>query len=300
MKKHLFLTLLAMVMLFPSVGAFAQEKAGPGREVITGTTTESQRIRVFRAKDIIGSRVINLEGQQIGAITNLVIDIDTGSVVYAALDFGGFLGFRDKLFAVPWQCLAAVPAEGLFILDQSVATLQKAPGFDKNNWPDIGDKQWNANIFQFYKRQVPSHRPYAPYKRYPAEEGGGEYYPSYPGYAAARYPGSGWDPYREIFDPKTIETVTGKIVRVEYYDQIRLVLYTDAKKPVLVVVGPIGFFESQGKILTRGNLVTITGSIVTFDDTPIMIATTIKEGNEELQLRDKEGHPFWIGWKKIK
>jgi hypothetical protein len=98
MKKHLFMILLVMVMLFPSVRAFPQEKAGPGREVIKGTATESQSIRVFRAKDIIGSRVINLEGQQIGAITNLVIDIDTGSVVYAALDFGGFLGFRDKLF----------------------------------------------------------------------------------------------------------------------------------------------------------------------------------------------------------
>jgi hypothetical protein len=77
-------------------------------------------------------------------------------------------------------------------------------------------------------------------------------------------------------------------------------VYTEAKKPVLVAVGPIGFFESQRKILTRGNRITVTGSMVTVDDTPIMIATTIEEGNEELQLRDKEGRPFWMGWKKVK
>ena len=106
------------------------------------------------------------------------------------------------------------------------------------------------------------------------------------------------DPYREIFDPRTIETVTGKIIRVEYFEEIKLMLYTDAKKPVLADLGPTGFFESQGKILKRGDLVTITGSMVTIDDTPIMVATTVKEGNEELQLRDKEGHPIWIGWKK--
>ena len=106
------------------------------------------------------------------------------------------------------------------------------------------------------------------------------------------------DPYREIFDPRTIETVTGKIIRVEYFEEIKLMLYTDAKKPVLADLGPTGFFESQGKILKRGDLVTITGSMVTIDDTPIMVATTVKEGNEELQLRDKEGQPAWIGWKK--
>jgi sporulation protein YlmC with PRC-barrel domain len=191
MKKHLFMTLLAMIMFFPSVGAFAQEKASPRRDVITSKTKESQRIRAFRAKDIIGYRVINLEGQQIGAITNLVIDIDSGSIVYAALDFGGFLGFRDKLFAVPWQSLAAVPTEGLFILEQTKVTLQKAPGFDKNNWPDIGDKQWRGGIYQFYKRQVPSHQPYAAYRRHPVEERYREYYPYYSDYVTARYPGFG-------------------------------------------------------------------------------------------------------------
>jgi hypothetical protein len=108
------------------------------------------------------------------------------------------------------------------------------------------------------------------------------------------------DPYREIFDHKTIETVSGKIIRVEYFEEIKLMLYTDAKKPVLVDLGPTGVFESQGKIMKRGDQVTVTGSMVTIDDTPIMVATTIEEGNEELQLRDNEGNPIWIGWKKIK
>ena len=33
-----------------------------------------------------------------------------------------------------------VPAEGIFILDQSRAGLEKSPGFDKAEWPDIGDR----------------------------------------------------------------------------------------------------------------------------------------------------------------
>jgi sporulation protein YlmC with PRC-barrel domain len=301
MKKHVFRSLWAMVLLFPAAGAWAQGQADSGAEKISARPAEQNRIRAFRARDIIGSRVINLDGQQVGTITNLVIDIDTGKIVYAALEFGGFLGLRDKLFAVPWQSLAAVPAEGVFILDQSKKTLQKAPGFPKDSWPDIGDKQWRTEIYQFYKREVPSRGPYEVYRR-PAEDESYPYprHPDYPGYASTPYHGIWRDLYGEMFNPQTIETVTGRVVRLEYRAGIKLMIFTDAKKPVVADLGPAGYFENQGRVLKPGNTVTLTGSMITVDDTPLMIATNIKEGNVELRLRDEDGYPVWLGWKKIK
>jgi len=103
-----------------------------------------------------------------------------------------------------------------------------------------------------------------------------------------------------MFDPKTIDTVTGEILKIQYYDEIMLVIYTDAKKPVLVALGPAGYFENQKNVLKPGDRVMVTGSMIIADDTPYMIATKIKEGNEELQVRDEKGHPVWMGWKKIK
>ncbi len=38
-----------------------------------------------------------------------MIDLKSGKVSYAVLDFGGFLGIGDKLFAVPWQSLNSKP-----------------------------------------------------------------------------------------------------------------------------------------------------------------------------------------------
>ena len=299
MKKKLIISFLAMVLLFPATAALAQEQADAGGEIISARTAEENRIRAFRARDIIGSNVINLEGQQIGTITNLVIDIDTGKIVYAALEFGGFLGLRDKLFAVPWQSLAAVPAEGLFILDQSKKTLQKAPGFPKNNWPDIGNKKWRAEIYQYYKREVSSRGPYDVYGRYTEGEGYPRH-PVYPGSADSPYHGVYRDLYGEMFNPQTIETVTGRVVRLEYRDGIKLMIFTDAKKPVVADLGPAGYFENQGRVLKPGNTVTLTGSMITVDDTPLMIAASIKEGDVELRLRDEDGYPVWLGWKKIK
>jgi hypothetical protein len=103
-----------------------------------------------------------------------------------------------------------------------------------------------------------------------------------------------------LFNPGKIETVSGKIVKVRYYDELRLIIYTDAKKPVLVALGPSDYFAGQNKVLKAGNTVTVTGSMITVDDTPLMIATKIKEGREEMQVRDNEGHPIWMGWKEVK
>ena len=290
-----------MVMFFPSAGVFAQKKNEPVKKDIAAGVPEGEHINAFRVDTIIDSGVINLEGKPIGTIDDLVIDIDTGRIAYAVLEFGGFAGFGDKLFSVPWQSLTAVPAEGIFILDQSKAKMEKAPGFEKDNWPDLGDKSWGAGIYEFYRHHVPIPRISAPPATPPKEEMQRGYQP-YPGYSTDPYPYSSvWDNvYGELFNPGEIETVSGKIVTVKYYDELRLIIYTDEKKPVLVALGPIDYFAGQNKVLKAGNRVTVTGSMITVDDTPLMIATKIKEGNEEMQVRDNGGHPIWMGWRKTK
>jgi sporulation protein YlmC with PRC-barrel domain len=281
------------------MGAFAQEKPNQGAADVIGNVPESGRINAFRADNITGSRVINLEGERIGTIDNLVIDIDTGSIVYAVLEFGGFMGFGDKLFAVPWQSLTAVPAEGIFILNESRARLEKAPGFNKADWPDIGDRGWRSGINAFYLQHAPYNQASAASPT-PRQRASGHGYRPYPIYPNEVYTSIWGDPYRQMFNPAAIGTVTGEILKIEYYQQMLLLIYTDAKKPVLVALGPTGYFGSQRKVLQPGHTVTVTGSRVIVDDTPFMIATRIREGNEELQLRDKEGHPVWMAWKQTK
>ncbi len=300
MKKHPFMTLLTIVLLSSSLGVFAQETASPGAKGAAGNMPQNEPINAFRVDNIIGSKVINLEGQDLGTIDDLVIDVDTGSIVYAALEFGGFMGFGDKLFPVPWQSLTAVPAEGIYILDQSKAKLEKAPGFDKSSWPDIGDRSWQAGILAFYRHHAASHRPPAAPSAPGKQVMHPGYRPGHPGYRGGGYPAVWGDLYGEIFNPKTIDTVAGVIVKIQYYEEIMLIIYTDAKKPVLVALGPTGYFEGQRKVLKPGDQVTVTGSKVIADDTPYLIATKITEGNEEIQVRDKEGYPVWMGWKKIK
>ena len=293
------LTILTVGLLFSSMAVLAQGKTSQADKGLIGNVPEGKHINAFRVDNIVGSRVINLEGQPIGTINDLVIDINTGNIVYAALEFGGVMGFGDKLFAVPWHSLTSVPSEGTFILDQSKAKLEKAPGFNKSEWPDVGDRRWRAGISAFYRHHAPYHQTSAAPAPPQKQEMRHPYLP-HPGYPEGAYPGVWGDVFGQVFNPNTMDTVTGEILKIDYYEGVILTIYTDAKKPVLAVLGPTGYFEGQEKTLKPGDKVTVTGSRVIVDDTPYLIASNIREGNEEMQIRDKEGYPIWMGWRKIK
>ena len=301
MKKHLIIILLAIVGLFLGMNGFAQEKKGPEIRKTGSKSAEGERINAFMVEKIIGSKVINVKGETLGKIEDLVVDIDTGRILYAVLDSGGFLGIGSKLFPVPWESLAALPSEGIFFLNQSKEQMEKAPAFEKKNLPDVGDMRWGEGILKHYG--VPGYE-----QRGPMGMGYGYGYGGYYGYGYyGGYPGpEKEDPYKKIFDSKTIKTISGQVIKVDQVPEpgfgmeMRLTVFIDKKEVLPVYLGPAFYIvgSEQAKHFKLGDQVTVSGSQLTLRGEPFMIATTVKRGNEVLRLRDKDGNPEWIGWKK--
>lgn len=108
--------------------------------------------RVMSAGTLAGDRVRNSAGEDLGKIEEIMLDVPTGRVAYAVLSFGGFLGMGNKLFAIPWQALTLDEREHEFILNVDKNQLENAPGFDKDNWPDMADRTWGSQIYSYYGR----------------------------------------------------------------------------------------------------------------------------------------------------
>ena len=108
--------------------------------------------RVLSAASIIGNKVVNTDGEQLGNIKDLVIDLDDAQIAYAVLSFGGFLGLGDKLFAIPLEALTFDTRENQVVLDVDKDVLKKAPGFDKDKWPDTAQYEagWLLDIYEYY------------------------------------------------------------------------------------------------------------------------------------------------------
>ena len=112
--------------------------------------------RVLSASTICSDAVVNDQGESLGEIEELMIDLTSGRVAYAVLSFGGFLGMGNKLFAVPFEALELDADNHCFILNVPRAKLEQAPGFDKDKWPDFADPRFGQNIYRHYEIELPA------------------------------------------------------------------------------------------------------------------------------------------------
>jgi sporulation protein YlmC with PRC-barrel domain len=105
--------------------------------------------RLMGADTLVGNDVYNAQDENLGDVKEIMLDMSSGKVSYAVLSFGGILGMGEKLFAVPWSALTLDTVNKRFTLDVKKDTLDQAPGFDKDSWPDMADNQWANGIHAY-------------------------------------------------------------------------------------------------------------------------------------------------------
>lgn len=103
------------------------------------------------------------------------------------------------------------------------------------------------------------------------------------------------------YDPKTVETIEGKVLSIEKTTAtekrgygIHLTLQTD-KETIAVHLGPAWYIDNQLPKIEPNDTITVTGSRVMIDGKPAIIAAQVKKGNEILKLRDENGIAVWRG-----
>lgn len=126
----------------------------PAQNPAMSPTDRTLLIKSLPSKKLVGAKVDNLKGENLGTVDDLVIDLQSGKVAYVALSVGGVLGIGDKLFAVPYEEFRTAHDSNnniSFVLDASKERLENAPGFDKNHWPDFASPEWRNQIDTYYR-----------------------------------------------------------------------------------------------------------------------------------------------------
>jgi len=99
---------------------------GPRNAAVTGPV-------VLSAGTLCGNDVCNNKDERLGTVQDIMLDTDSGTIRYAVMSSGGFLGMGDRLFAVPWGALKLDSHNKRFILDVDAERVKAAPGFDKDH-----------------------------------------------------------------------------------------------------------------------------------------------------------------------
>jgi sporulation protein YlmC with PRC-barrel domain len=113
----------------------------------------TQNMHTYRSSKLVGMSVRDPQGEKLGTVDDLVINMSTGQISYVALGFGGILGVGEKLFAVPFNQLKFEhnSNDTYFVLNATKEKLKAAPGFDKNHWPDLADPNWSQDVDKYYQ-----------------------------------------------------------------------------------------------------------------------------------------------------
>jgi hypothetical protein len=104
-----------------------------------------------------------------------------------------------------------------------------------------------------------------------------------------------------VYDPSTVETTRGKVLRVERApmagmpDGVHVILELDGGATLVVHLGPAWFIESQPISIQTGDALEVTGSRVTADGAAVVVARKIVKGDQQLLLRNESGIPAWSG-----
>jgi sporulation protein YlmC with PRC-barrel domain len=113
------------------------KEGGPGPQVMAADTLQGDSVR-------------NDAGEELGEITDIMIDVPTGRVAYAVMSVGGVLGIGDKLFAIPWSALRLDTENKCFRMNVAKERFDEAPGFDKDHWPTMADQRWAEEVHTYY------------------------------------------------------------------------------------------------------------------------------------------------------
>jgi len=117
---------------------------------------------------------------------------------------------------------------------------------------------------------------------------------------------SGWgmgSTYNKMFNPKTVETISGEVISVEKHTPMKSMSYgihlvlKSAKETISIHVGPGWYIENQDPQIKVKDTVEVTGSRIMFEGKSVIIATEIRVGDQVLILRDGNGYPVWSGWR---
>ena len=117
----------------------------------------------------------------------------------------------------------------------------------------------------------------------------------------------GWDArsaYNRMYNPSAVETVKGEVASVDKIKPMKGMSYgihlmLKAEKETLSVhLGPAWYFNSRNYVIKPKDKIEITGSKITYNGKPAVIAAEVKRGNEVIKLRDESGYPVWSGGRR--
>jgi sporulation protein YlmC with PRC-barrel domain len=125
----------------PAAEAQRQVTPAPGTDAGAAQAVAVEEV-IVKASTLLDFNVSNVQGEDLGTVSDLVVDTNTGQIPYAILGSSGFLGFGGENVLVPFSAFSlSQTGTELLLPFASADQIQNAPAVG-DDWPTWGDAAW--------------------------------------------------------------------------------------------------------------------------------------------------------------
>jgi sporulation protein YlmC with PRC-barrel domain len=167
--KKLLVGVIALLFAAPLAASAQTTRPAdkPAREMARDTKAPAWKndAGLHETKDIIGTRIKNAEGKDLGEVDQLLIDTPSGKVSHVVIGLGGLAGVGEKKVVVPWSDLKFAPVtagkKNAITMDQ--AKLDSAPRYERHARAERSPSASPSSVKDSDKDGVPNAADRAPH-----------------------------------------------------------------------------------------------------------------------------------------
>ena len=106
--------------------------------------------RLTTFNSVLGDLVTTVDGDGLGTLDDILLDLKNGRVAYAIVSSGGFMGKGERFYPVPWDAMSRDTDRHCFVLKTEKRSFLNAPSFDKRQWQSALDSALRHGLNQIY------------------------------------------------------------------------------------------------------------------------------------------------------
>ncbi|MCC6533342.1 MAG: PRC-barrel domain-containing protein [Burkholderiales bacterium] len=117
---------------------------------ITPSSDAGTSRRLVRASSYLGADVRDTQGKDVGDLSELVVNVNNGTVRYAVVAFDKPWSMDERLVAVPLKAFV-VNDQGQLRVNVSREAIANAPGIDRRDWPkaNLSQNAWISEVDRY-------------------------------------------------------------------------------------------------------------------------------------------------------